>query len=170
MKAKGSDHVMDISMKPRSIYRSVILLSFILQTSVALLLGCKATRTGPPELVADKIACNKCNMLLSETRFAAAFEDKDGNAQVFDDIGCMLGVLRSLPKLPEHIWVRDYRQDLWIEANTATFVSSQKLGTPMNYGFVALANAQDADELARANDGKVLAGFDTLMKEFRGIS
>ena len=158
----------------RQYHTSMWVLSFILQTSVVFLAlgfwGCKANRTGPPELVADKIACKQCNMLLSETRFAAAYEDADGNTQVFDDIGCMLNTLRNAQKLPENIWVRDYKQDTWLEANAATFVSSKRLGTPMNYGFVALSNVKDADELAKTSDGKVLAGFDTLIKEFRGIS
>src|ERR1043165_497770 len=132
----------DNCMKKTSINKFAIFLSFILQTSVALVFGgCKQSTIEPPELVADKIACKTCNMLVSETKFAAAFEDSDGNMQIFDDIGCMLTVLRSKQKLPEHIWVRDYRQDEWIEANAATFVSSQKLGTTQNYRFVALTKA-----------------------------
>jgi copper chaperone NosL len=163
-------NIMDHRTRDRSVKWSVIFLSFILQTSVAFFAGCRSNRTGPPELVADKIACKKCNMLLSETRFAAAYEETTGNAQVFDDIGCMLSALRNVQKLPEHIWVRDYKRDMWIEANAATFVASQKLGTPMNYGFVALRNVNDADDIAKTHDGKVLAGFDALIKEFRGIS
>ena len=158
------------SRKNRSIYRTAVFLSFILQTSVALLIGCKSNRTGPPELVADKIACKKCNMLLSETRYAAAFEDAEGNAQIFDDIGCMLSTLQSIEKMPKQIWVRDFKTDTWTDAHTAYFVSSEKFSTPMNYGFVAVAHSTDADELAKSNDGKIVTGFDTLIKVFQGIS
>lgn len=159
-------------MIQRSNHASVFFVSFILQTSIWLLLvtGCSGSKAGPPELVADKIACAKCNMLLSETRFAAAFQLSDGQTRVFDDVGCMLGQLRTMPKLPDHIWVRDYEHDTWLDARAAIFVASQQFGTPMNYGFIALGSAQAADELARSHNGKVLAGFDTLILEFRGIS
>jgi nitrous oxide reductase accessory protein NosL len=159
------------SVQKRRMYLSIFILSFILQTSMAVMLivGCQQSQVAPPALIADKAACQKCNMLISETNFASAFIDAEGKMQI-DDIGCMLGVLRSYPKQPEHIWVRDYKQDTWISATDAFFISSPQLGTPMNYGFVALESANDVQELVHAKGGTVINGFDTLLKEFREMS
>ena len=130
-------------------------LEWLAVACMAATLACGAT-TGPPEIVVDRTACAHCSMLVSETRFAAAYRLPDGTALTFDDVGCLLADLAGRGVEPEAVWVRDYSGDEWIRADDATFVRGAAPSTPMAGGLVSFASVIAAREFADEHGGDVL--------------
>jgi copper chaperone NosL len=102
--------------------------------------------SGPVEVKWDRVACERCRMVLSDRRHSAQVRvsKPNGRSEVFffDDIGCALIWLEGQPpearkSPPTEIWVNDWRDGHWIDARTASYVPGQV--TPMGYGLGAQA-------------------------------
>ena len=115
----------------------------ILWLGVTLLIAaCGDPGTGPVEVKWDRIACERCRMVLSDRHHAAQVRvrEPDGrsNAYLFDDLGCALIWLEDKPARDDpatEIWVNDWQTGDWIDAHTAAYVPNQV--TPMEYGLGA---------------------------------
>ncbi len=124
---------------------------------LVLVAGCTKSLDTPPELRADKVACTRCRMLISDTRFACAL--KLDRYLLFDDIGCMLDYSRTHASTREastgpQVWVRDFENDAWIHAQDAHFFATKDRKTPMGYGYIAI----NAKSNAVAPAGATLIG------------
>lgn len=125
--------------------------------------ACRANVTGPPEIAVDGTPCSHCGMLVSEPAYAAAYRAAGRPPRVFDDIGCMLHALRREPASPITAWVHDAAGGGWLDADTAIFVSSPHLPTPMSGGILAYADAAAAAHAAEAHRGEVMQSLAELM-------
>jgi hypothetical protein len=98
----------------------------------------------------DRDTCVRCNMVISDPRFAA--EMRGGEKDVvfkFDDIGCLVFWLRD--KAAQHPWmadaatrmwvadVNDMRGGTWHDPRAAHYVGGRL--SPMGYNFAAVADA-----------------------------
>lgn len=109
------------------------------------LAGCSGDPgSGPLDVKWDRVACERCRMVLSDRSHAAQVRIhlENGRSQVFffDDLGCALVWLRDQPSRDEpamELWVTDWRDGQWIDAQSASYVPGQK--TPMGYGLGAQA-------------------------------
>ncbi len=128
-------------------------LVLVLGLSVA---GCQASREHPPQIRYGRDVCAQCGMIISEARFAAAYITKRGDWRFFDDIGDMLEFSRTHREAVAVFWVHDYESDEWLKADSAFFVHSVQLRTPMGHGIVALSSRERAEQLARQVQGQVL--------------
>lgn len=125
--------------------------------------GCATVEDGPPELIVDRSACATCSMLISELRYAAAYRI-DGTDKTFDDIACMLRALAQEPdSASPRIWLRDVRDDAWIDPEDATLVRSAALRTPMAGGIVATVHADEVERLQASGDATVYASLEELI-------
>jgi copper chaperone NosL len=102
--------------------------------------------TGPLDVKWDRLACERCRMVLSDRRHAAEIRapQADGRSSVhfFDDIGCALVWLEDKPFRDDprtEIWVADWRSGVWIDARKASYLAGQT--TPMGYGLGAQAES-----------------------------
>jgi copper chaperone NosL len=119
--------------------------------------GPRAGEPQPPEIHYGQEMCDECGMLIGEPRFAAATVDADGRAYKFDDIGNMLLFHDKHPEIEVRAWfVHDYDSEAWVRAETAFFVQSELIDTPMGHGIAALADKAAADALAGRIHGEVL--------------
>ncbi len=122
-----------MNMLPRYLYPTLLLL----------LTACSPSQeTGPAEVRWDRDACDRCRMVLSDPHYAAEVryfpEGKRSKIAKFDDIGCAVIWLQDKPWAKDdktEIWVADYRNGKWIDAQAATYVSRKT--TPMEYGLGA---------------------------------
>ena len=96
-------------------------------------------------------------MAISQRQFAAEILDAEDNAAKFDDIGCMLRYLGTSAHKPSAVFVIDYANRRWVDANEAFFVRGSKVATPMNGGTLAFRQQSDAEATARQYGGSVLA-------------
>lgn len=133
---------------------------------VLLVAGCAAETSidEPPEIVYGEDECDRCRMIISDARYAAAYMTEDGQARRFDDIGGM--VLHHLEQEEDvHLfWVHDYESKVWVKADEAFFVVSNSLETPMGFGIAALNSQEEAEAMVAEWEGELYT-FAQLMDQ-----
>jgi hypothetical protein len=109
----------------------------------ALLLSCGDPAQGPAKVAWGRTACEHCQMVISDRRFAAQIR-LGARVHRFDDPGCAIDWLDRQPggaAEATELWVMDQEKAEWIDARTAFYRPGQR--TPMAYGFGALAKPED---------------------------
>ncbi len=135
---------------------------------LALLASCQPTPlSGPPELKLGHQECGDCGMLINEDRCCAAIlVDSDGHREhvLFDDIGCLLELRTTKPntKILEH-WVRDYSARTWVKSESAFYLMSEKLRTPMGSWIVAFASRRAAEAVQKDHEGRILTWEEVIV-------
>jgi len=130
--------------------------------------------TAPPEIVYDSSVCDFCNMIISDSRFAAAtiVEDEAGRPapRLFDDYNCQINDEAEAPdRVVLTRWVHDHDSREWIRADEAHFVIADELRTPMASHAAAFADRAAADRAASQFNGEV-ADLDALRAHFNAPS
>lgn len=127
-----------------------------------LLAGCGPVDPNrPPNLRLGQEACANCRMIISDARFAAALITGDGETLKFDDLGCLIQHESAGFRPTVVYWVRDFKNDAWLNARDAVFVHSGSIVSPMGFGLAACPTSEAATEAAKEAGGKMLR-FDEL--------
>lgn len=126
--------------------------------------------TAPPEIVYDSSVCDFCNMIISDSRFAAAtiVEDEAGRPapRLFDDYNCQLNDEAEAPdRIVLTRWVHDHGSREWLPAAEAHFVIADDLRTPMASHAAAFAQRDAAEQAASEWGGEVI-DLDALRDHF----
>lgn len=101
-------------------------------------------------------SCARCGMIIDEVRFAAARSGPGKASKHFDDIGCCaLDAAESPGGEGVRFFVRDYNDESWLDATSASYVIAESIRSPMAYGLAAVQNQQAAQELAGETGGHV---------------
>lgn len=119
-----------------------------------LALACQADQK--PQAIEAHDVCTSCKMAISQARYAAQVVDKDGNAYKFDDIGCLLRYLGEHNLAQHRIYVMDYESQQWLPAETAAFVKSEAVESPMASGLAAFRDHSAAQQFLKNNPGQVM--------------
>jgi hypothetical protein len=103
---------------------------------------------GMVEIKWDRDTCVRCNMVISDRRFAAEMRGGDKNTVFkFDDIGCLVFWLRdkaaNYPWIVEpatRMWVADYNSKnrdsmVWLDPRKAQYMGGRV--SPMGYNYAA---------------------------------
>jgi copper chaperone NosL len=127
--------------------------------------GCaQAVNTAePPKIVYGQDVCDRCSMIISEEKYAAAYWTEAGEARRFDDIGGMLAFITAEPEDVAAYWVHDFETAAWIRAEEATYVASGELVTPMGFGIVAFADEELAQAMASESETGTIYSFAELL-------
>lgn len=145
-----------------------------LALSALIAAACGGVRpTGPPKLELGRQSCHACAMAVSDGRVAAAIVADDPGAGrvdlIFDDIGCALVYDAAHPEIHLiKLYARDYETEAWLDAESASFVRSDGIATPMRYGLAAFANSDRAQAARGARGGEVLSLGTLLGQALRG--
>ncbi len=128
---------------------------FLLIYLAVFLAGCarKNPANMPPKIRYGEDACDECRMIISEQRYAAAFRTVDGTERRFDDLGCLQDYLRKNNETPVQIWVGDYHTGQWLNSDSAFYVRSPEISTPMAHGIVAFSSQTEAKSFAESHNG-----------------
>jgi copper chaperone NosL len=126
----------------------------------------KSNEPQPPEIIIGQTLCDSCGMIISEAKFAAATIMLNGEPHKFDDISEMIKYhMMDHPEAQVKVWfVHDYPSKEWMRGETAFFVLSPKLKTPMGGGVAAFRDQAAAKKFAIDLEGKVY-NFDELRVE-----
>lgn len=122
----------------------------------AVLAACapRATTPQPPEIAYGLDVCDGCGMVISEPRFAGALLLEDGRSFKFDDLGDMLVYHLDRPNLKVAAWfVHDFYTEAWTRGETASYVASDTIASPMGHGLAAFAARDAAETFARSECG-----------------
>ncbi len=126
--------------------------------------------TKPEPLVAGKDACVHCKMPVADTRFGSEIISDKGRIYKFDDINCMLQWSRQSSNInagSANFYVVNYFDQIdLMNAADAVYLKSDNLRTPMNSGFAAFANKEDAEKLLK-DDGGVLVDWNFVQNEIK---
>ena len=124
---------------------------------VSLLAACAgADLDAPPEILYGADVCDRCNMIISEARFAAAYVTDAGDVRRFDDIGGMFAYDAEHGEDVHAFWVHDYDSAAWLRADEAAFVVSERINSPMAFGIAAFESQAAADSFAAEENGALL--------------
>ena len=123
-----------------------------------------ASEPVPPTIYYGESVCEFCGMIISEARYAAGYISADGAEHVFDDIGDMIKAHQQQQEKVSAFFVHDYNDERWIRAESAFYVLSPHLNTPMGSGLAAVAVEADAGALAAKVNGQVLSFADLLVR------
>jgi copper chaperone NosL len=136
------------------------LLGALLVAAVACLVGYLVLRAeslpaGPEPVAWDRVACARCQMLVSEPAFAAQLHTEAGEVLYFDDPGCLLLFVDERAPDVHAMYFHHLREDRWLSEEEVGFVPVET--TPMGYGLGAVDRAApDAigieDALRRARE------------------
>jgi hypothetical protein len=109
---------------------------------------------GMIEIKWDRDTCARCNMVISDRRFAAQIRGGEQNqAFKFDDIGCLVFWLRDkatqypwMAAAATRMWVADAagRPDeaaRWLDPRSTQYLAGRI--SPMGYNFIAVAAPQE---------------------------
>ncbi|MCB0129877.1 MAG: nitrous oxide reductase accessory protein NosL [Caldilineaceae bacterium] len=124
--------------------------------------GPTVTPDTPPEILYGEDVCDQCNMIINDERYAAGLvvETEPGRYEhrIFDDIGDLLVYVKGQEDdlVIAAYYVHDYNSKEWIDGQTAYYIYSEELVTPMGFGLAAAAQQLEAETLAAEWNGSVL--------------
>ncbi len=142
-------------------WQGLLLLTLLLLGSVA----CSqyGNTAEPPQIIYGQDVCDRCNMIISEEKYAAAYWTEAGEARRFDDIGGMMAYLYDKPEAVASYWVHDFASGAWLAAEGATFVLAEDLMTPMGFGIVAFAEEAQALDMVHQRENVRVVSFAQLL-------
>ena len=129
---------------------------------VGLALATCAPRSGndepqPPEIAYGQDTCDACGMIIDEPRFAGALLLESGDTLKFDDIGDMFIYHMDHPDRRVRAWfVHDFNTEQWTRGETAYYIFSRSIASPMGHGFAAFADRAPAEAFAAGLGASVL--------------
>jgi len=137
---------------------------------VPLLLSSCSGAPQPIEYGADQ--CTYCMMAITDDRYGTEVLTKKGRTYKFDSIECMVNTVIDGTKITASDvgswYATDYanRRTL-IDAETAVFLYSQKLPSPMGENLTAFSSSDDADYMLTRRGGTIL-DWDGIWQHLEG--
>lgn len=130
---------------------------------VMIMAGCSEKSYEPRAVNAETDICKVCNMSIAHEDYAAQLVYKNGDYEMFDDLGCLMEFLKGTEKSEVGaMFMKNMADDEWMNVETATFIYSKDYWTPMNYGVLAFKTKEQAESyMATEGQGELLA-FDDL--------
>jgi copper chaperone NosL len=132
--------------------RSTLTTLFVIASLIA---GCnrREQAIGPPQVRYGETDCAQCGMSVADERYAAALiirtADGEQRAEVFDDIGCMIGYEREHPESTVLArYVKDFQSHTWLPAEHAAYAHDEAIHSPMGFGLLAAESNDQAAKLA----------------------
>ncbi|MCC6792736.1 MAG: nitrous oxide reductase accessory protein NosL [Thermomicrobiales bacterium] len=124
--------------------------------------GGSSSAEGPPKISYGEAVCDRCRMLISEERHAAAITVKGDDALLFDDIGEMIATAQERRNTGDRMWVHDFDERGWLDADKAWFVYLPNRTTPMATGIIAFEDSSRAQAKAQERGGWVKSWSEIL--------
>jgi len=123
--------------------------------------------TGPRTVHYGEEVCERCKMIISDKRFAAQYITVKGEAEKFDDIGCMIGDLKEAGERGESplaVYIADFGTGEWLDAGKALYIENSELKSPMGYNIAAFGSGEGMKASPFYEGGKDVGGLSELMK------
>jgi copper chaperone NosL len=123
------------------------------------------TQSGPIPINLNKDYCDYCKMNISDGRFGAEVKTNKGRDYKFDDLSCMLEYIKENRNTPfASIYIHDFsKENVLIPAETAHYVHSSSIRSPMNGQTAAFATEGKANEFAKSV-GSFVQSWDLISK------
>lgn len=117
------------------------------------LVGCSA---GPRPIRYGEDECAHCRMRIMDPRFGAEAVTAKGRQMPMDSAECLVEWLAESNEAMRSLWVTDYAGKQLISAETALYLQSEHLPSPMGGGISAYATRAAAEQALQEYPGRVL--------------
>ena len=122
----------------------------------------------PEPIVYGKDVCYSCKMGMADSRFGGEVVTKKGKVYKFDDLHCMIGFLRSgfivEKDIRQNVVINYEKQNDFLDVQTAQFVISPALKSPMGSNAAGFATKAAAQKNSVENQEQVLS-WNELLKQ-----
>lgn len=129
-------------------------------SSVILALTFTSCQSGPEPFNYGKDGCHFCKMTIMSPQFGAEIVTKKGKVYKFDDMHCLINALKKgdikQEDVAQNLVINYQKENDFLNAETATYVVSDQIHSPMNSNAAALGNEQAAAELHKTVNGQVM--------------
>ncbi|MEW5956609.1 MAG: nitrous oxide reductase accessory protein NosL [Chloroflexota bacterium] len=140
----------------------LLVFSALILLTVTACAGSASADPAPPVIHYGEDMCDLCGMIISDERFAAGYITREGQDYIFDDMGNMFRHHLQNQAEVAAFFVHNYDDKAWIRAETAAYVLSPHLPTPMLSGLAAFDSAGKAKTLAVEKQGRVMTFAEVL--------
>jgi copper chaperone NosL len=134
--------------------------------AIAILCTLAACENKPAPISYGKDACDECRMTIMDPRFGAEIVTTRGRVFKFDDVHCIAKYVKAGKTKQEDIaqivFVNYRNNNEFIDANTAIFVASPQLKSPMNSNAAAFRDQQSANAAALESKGRLTTWAELL--------
>ena len=128
--------------------------------------SCLVHKLAPEEVYINEDSCAFCKMLISDIRFSAQLLSPEQETKKFDDVVCLLNYLATQSQSGEEaIYVHLFQQKGWTKAQSATYLVSENISTPMGSGICAFLDRGEAEYAKETYGGRILT-WKELLSEF----
>lgn len=135
---------------------AILLIAAMISTACAT----RSAAPQPPTIHYGEDVSAGCGMIISDPRFATAALAGEHDPLLFDDIGDYLSYAQTHHLVPEAVFVHDYRTKEWLRAETAWYLLSPSVRTPMGSGLAAFSEESAARQVQAKESGEVLSWHD----------
>ena len=123
--------------------------------------ACEETKSaGPPQVRLGDSVCAQCNMIISDERWATATMvdgPRGPEARLFDDLNCQVDYETDNPDLTIRArWSHNHATRAWLPTESARFLMSPNLRTPMGSQVAVFASAEEANQAKAELSGEVM--------------
>jgi copper chaperone NosL len=119
--------------------------------------------SGPRPIAYGTEPCEHCHMTITDPRTSAEALTAGGRTLVFDDVGCLAAWMADPEARGARGWVMSFVDGTtWLPADSAVYLRSPELHTPMATGFAALRPGAEADSMQAALGGTLLTWAQVL--------
>ena len=130
-----------------------------------LVTGFLSCNTKPEPFKFGTDICYTCKMGIIDARFASELVTKKGKVYKFDDIGCMVRLMKS-GSIPEtewkHLLVCNYeKENDLLDVNKCNFVAGSDVKSPMNFNVAAFSTKEAATTFGSKN-GRILLNWKSI--------
>jgi copper chaperone NosL len=137
----------------------------LLVFSLALLQGCSVK---PEPLVYGKDMCHACKMTLVDAKYGAEILTKKGKIYKFDDVNCLVNFYTSdyeeRSNIQQVLVIDFATQEKLIDVNTAHFVRSESIRSPMGSGVAAFSTTEGLNSYNNQWSGELLTWDEVVQK------
>ncbi|MBQ0140278.1 MAG: nitrous oxide reductase accessory protein NosL [Kurthia sp.] len=138
------------------------LMTAVLATAV-LLAGCGDKTYEAKKINPQTDVCEICNMSIANEKYAGQIALKNGDYEMFDDLGCLMQYYTKMKKddLGE-AFIKDEASDEWLNVEKSVFVFDKSIPTPMSYGVIAFKDEAAAKQYVEKTDAGKIISFEDL--------
>lgn len=138
------------------------LMTVVLAAGV-LLAGCGDKEFTAKEINPQTDVCEICNMSIANEKYAGQIALKNGDYEMFDDLGCLMQFYGKMQQdeLGE-AFIKDAEGKEWLNVEKSTFVFEKSIPTPMSYGVIAFKDEAAAQAFIKEEGSGTVMNFEDL--------
>ncbi len=128
--------------------------------------ACKRAPAWPPDpapVILGEDTCATCKMIVSDMRFGAQLLHRRGEAEQFDDLGCLVASHRGESLDLQGVFVRGFATGEWIRGDRAWVLSASDVPSPMGYGLAVFPDEASARAEAARHSASSVAPLERAL-------